>query len=168
MTRIGILIICLMLMACTNVQKVPKPDNLIAKPTMENILYDMTIINAARGYNIQRFTQTGVDPKCHVFEKYAIDSAQYAQSTLYYSATLEEYKELIERVRVRIEKEHQVADEDFKEEKRIKDSIRDARGKELRTQRDSLTQLQRDSIRKAQVPRGIPPKTVIETNPLVQ
>lgn len=153
---------------CTDVQKVPRPDNLIAPSTMEDILYDMTIVNAARGYSIQQFSQTGVDPACYVFEKYAIDSAQYAQSTFYYATSLPEYKELIERVRVRVEREHKVLDSAYKEEKRIKDSIRSARGKVLRNKRDSLNQSQRDSITKLQNPRGIPSKTVIEVNPPLQ
>lgn len=154
MKRIGILFICAMVIACTNVQKVPEPDNLIAKAKMEKILYDITIIAAARGYSIQQFARTGVDPVCHVFEKYNIDSTQYAQSTLYYSASLEEYKQIVENVSTRIEQEHKVVDSAFQEEKRVKDSIRSTRAKNLRKKSDSVNQ--------SKVPSGIPERTVIE------
>lgn len=145
----------LLIMACQGVQSVPKPDKIIEKATMENIIYDITIINSARGYNPQLFVQTGVDPECHVFEKYEIDSAQYAQNTLYYSSAIEDYKELIERVRKRVEAKHTVLDSLFKEEKRIKDSIRHERGKRLKQEKDSLNALKK-------IDSGIPLKTVIE------
>lgn len=152
-TALQVLIFMLVL-SCQGIQPVPKPDPLIEKATMENIIYDITLINSARGYNIQRFTQTGVNPKCHVFEKYEIDSAQYAQNILYYSASLEEYGELIDTVRKRIEKEHKILDSVYQEDKRVKDSMRNARGRKLKEKQDSINVIQPN--------RGILPKTAIE------
>lgn len=164
---LAIVLMFVFLVGCTNVYKVPKPDKLIPQTAMENILYDMTIINAAGTYNSQRFSQTGVDPACHVFEKYNIDSAQYAQNTLYYAASLDEYKELIDKVKARIEKEHKAADSAFKEEKRIKDSIRTERGKSIRNKRNSLNKSPGYRINKLKRSDSIPFKTVIETSPLL-
>jgi len=148
-------VILIVLVACQGIQPVPKPAKLIAKTTMEDIIYDMSIINSARGYNIQQFSQTGVDPQCYVFEKYKIDSSQYAQNTLYYASSLEDYKELIENVKKRIEEEHKVVDSIAKKEKRITDSTRNARGKRLKQEKDSINLLKSTN-------KGIPHKTVIE------
>jgi len=128
----SILLIFLLAVACQRVKSVPKPDDLIPMKTMENIIYDMAIINSARGYNSQRFSQTGVKPDTHVFEKYEIDSAQYSHSTLYYSSRLEDYKKLIEKIKKRLEKEHKIADSIYQEEKRVKDSISSERAKVMK------------------------------------
>lgn len=126
------LILIALFSACQGVAPAPKPDKLIDIPTMENIIYDVTIINSARGFNIQKFTKTGVNPKEYVFDKYKIDSTVYAQNTLYYSSSINGYKGIIERVKKRIAAEHTVLDSLFKEEKRVEDSIRNARGIRLR------------------------------------
>ena len=153
-------IVCILLLAvaCNRVKSVPKPDNLIPIETMENIIYDMAIINSARGYNSQRFSQTGVKPDSHVFEKYAIDSVQFSQSTLYYSVRLEDYKQLIEKVRKRLDKEHKIVDSIYQEEKRVKDSIASERAKVMKKEKDS--------INKANGKKGIiVPRKVIEVTP---
>lgn len=150
----------IVVIACQGVQPVSKPEKFIDQSTMENIIYDMTLITSARGFNIQAFSQTGVDPECYVFEKYEIDSAQFAQNTLYYSSSLEDYKDLIENVKKRIEGDHKIVDSLEKKEKRHKDSIRNARGRRLKVEKDSIRRL--DSIRLDSVRGKIPRKTVIE------
>ena len=156
-----LLLILLLAVACQRVKSVPKPDGLIPVETMENIIYDMAIINSARGYNNQRFSQTGVKPESHVFEKYEIDSAQYSQSTLYYSSRLDDYKQLIEKVRERVAQEHKIADSIYQEEKRVKDSIAQERAKEAKKEKDS--------INKAKGKKGVTlPLKVIEVTPPLQ
>lgn len=139
--------ICIIVASCQGIEPPDKPDNLIPMDRMEAIIYDMSIINSARGFNIQIFTQTGVKPESHVFEKYAIDSLQYAASTVYYSADVDGYKKLIERVRTRVEKEFKVTDSLAKIEKRIQDSIRNERGKLLKYKKDSAIQAMKDAGR---------------------
>lgn len=154
MRGVVILSIFALVLSCQGIHPVPEPENLIEKETLENIIYDMTLIKAARGYNPQVFSKTGIDPECHVFEKYEIDSAQYAQNTLYYSSSLDEYKELIDRVRKRVEEKYKVIDSVYQEDKRVKDSIRNAKGVRLKAEKDS--------IGKEKPPRGIPARKAIE------
>lgn len=147
----------IIVISCQGIESIEKPDNLIPLKKMEDIIYDMTIINSARGFNIQLFTQTGVKPETHIFEKYEIDSLQYAASTVYYSADIDQYKKIIDNVRKRVTSEFEIADSLTKIEKRIKDSIRNVRGKRLKEKKDSTLQAQRKVGR-------VEPKTAIEPN----
>lgn len=148
MMRVWIFVgICILVVSCQGIKPLDKPHNLIPMDRMEVIIYDMTIINSARGYNPQLFVQTGVKPESHIFEKYKIDSLQYAASTVYYSADVDGYKKLIERVRTRVEKEFKVTDSLAKIEKRIQDSIRNERGKLLKYKKDSAIQAMKDAGR---------------------
>lgn len=140
-------VICILAVSCQGVNPLDKPDNLIPLDKMEKIIYDMSIINSARGYNIQLFSQTGVKPESYVFEKHYIDSLQYAASTVYYSADIDEYKELLERVKARVELEFKVKDSLNKAEKRIQDSIRNERGKRLKFKKDSAIQAMKNAGR---------------------
>ncbi len=163
MRVIVILLISILALSCERVESVPKPENLIPLEIMENIIYDMAIINSARGYNSQTFSQLGINPESYIFEKYEIDSVQFANSTLYYSSSLDTYKQFIDKVKIRIEKEHIVADSIQKEEKRVEDSVRTERAKRVKKEKDSI-----QAINKAKnIKEGtVIPKKVIEVPPL--
>ena len=141
MKIVVVFVVILMSFSCQGIEPVPKPDNLITKETMGDILYDMAIITSARGHNSQAFSKTGINPKTYVFEKYKIDSTQYTQSTLYYSSSIDTYKEIVEKVRNRIEIEYKELDATYKIEKRIQDSTRTEKEKHLAAERDSLRKL---------------------------
>ena len=55
--------------SCQGIKPLDEPSNLIPIHKMEDIIYDMSIITSARGFNIQIFSQTGVKPESYVFEK---------------------------------------------------------------------------------------------------
>ncbi len=82
------LLACLAI-SCQDIQPVEKPVNLIEKATMQEIIYDIAIVNGARGYDMQKLSRYGVAPETYVFDKYDIDSLQYAQSVAYYSSDIE-------------------------------------------------------------------------------
>jgi len=151
----AIIAVFILIVSCQGIEPIEKPENLIPLKTMEHIIYDLAIMNSARGYNIQMFSQTGIKPESYVFEKHKIDSLQYAQSTIYYSANVEKYKNLLTKVQKRVQREFKVADSIAKEEKRVKDSLRNERGKKLKQEKDSVNQLQRKVGR-------VVPKTVIK------
>jgi hypothetical protein len=83
---------------------VEKPKNLIDKDKMINILYDLSLLQAVRSQNIGG----GVDSKAinaYIFKKYKIDSIQLAHSNKYYASDMEEYKQIFEGVKVKLEEE---------------------------------------------------------------
>lgn len=132
------LLLVIICAACQGVKPVEVPENLLPIDTLENMIYDISIMGAARGYNPQQFVQTGIKPETHIYEKYNIDSTTYVNNIIYYSSDIVAYKELVTRVRNRVKKEHSYIDSIAKEEKRVKDSLRASEAREARRKRDSV------------------------------
>ena len=81
-------------------EAVEKPKNLVERSKMVDIIYDLSILEAAR-------TQTvGVQnyPKSTEFikNKYKIDSLTFAKSTQYYASDIKEYKKMYNEVKERL------------------------------------------------------------------
>ncbi len=145
-----IVILSLVLLGCQNITPVQPPERLIPKQKMESIIYDIAVVNAARGFNVQRLKRYKVSPETYIFEKHKIDSLQFAQSTVYYAANAEEYKEMYLNVEARIESLR--ADFQAKENafQRKKDSIRTAQVL-ARRKRDSIKRANGDTTRATKV-----------------
>ena len=85
---------------------IDKPDNLIEKDKMIDILYDISLLEAIKSQNISG----GISNKnanTYLYKKYKIDSIQFAQSNKYYASDIEEYKKMFEEVKSRLEKQIQ-------------------------------------------------------------
>ena len=104
------LILCfgLLAMACNSSDKHKKPENLIPKDKMTNVLYDLYIINAAKGVNRKLLEDNGVIPEDYVLTKHNIDSTQFAESNVYYAFNADDYNDIVETVKDRIEKEKEI------------------------------------------------------------
>ena len=139
MKKIGVLLIlCFLVLSCNYKEKPKKPDNLISKDKMEQILYDLYIINAAKGVNRKILEANGLMPETYVLSKHNIDSAQFANSNNFYAYNADEYKGMVENVKARLEKEKK----EFEELEKIE-------GQEAKRRRDSITKVNRkkkDSI----------------------
>ena len=151
----------ILLFGCQGVEPINKPENLIPLDSLEQIIYDLSIVNAARGYNIQRFAQTGVKPESYIYEKYNIDSTRFTNSTIYYAADVEAYSEFIDKIRIRVEKEYKVADSLEKIDKKIKDSLRFAKAKKRKNVRDSVSERFKKNIE-------IPPTRIPQLDSMIQ
>lgn len=117
----------LTLFACSD-KTIEKPDNLIEEAKMENILYDLALLQAIKGNDAKLLPKNNIDPKKYVFQKYKIDSLQFVNSNKYYSADIENYKIMYERVLERIKNNKAKAEKTLKTEtkakqKKAKDSI---------------------------------------------
>ncbi len=95
-------VISFVLLSCKN-EIIEKPKNLIEKDKMKEIIYDLSILEAARNQG----STTKNYPKASVFlkEKYKVDSLTFAQNTLYYASDSKEYKKMYEEIKVRLDKE---------------------------------------------------------------
>lgn len=91
--------------ACNDVERPPKPNNLINKEKMVDVLYDVYIMNAAKGLKKKQLEKWGISPEKYILNKYKIDSLQFAQSNEYYAYDLETYQEMMDEVVKRLEKE---------------------------------------------------------------
>ncbi|MBT8377420.1 MAG: DUF4296 domain-containing protein [Bacteroidia bacterium] len=137
MKNAGIILLLILVFGCERFNKPKKPKDLIPRTEMVNILYDMYLINSAKGVNVTILEQNGVKPESYILTKHNIDSLQFAQSNTYYAYDTEGYDQLIEDVRTKItlqknRYETQLKQEE-EEQKRKRDSLRDARKKALQT-----------------------------------
>jgi hypothetical protein len=129
MKRYIAVLIVISFFGCHSSSKPKKPENLISKDKMVNILYDVFILNAAKGANKSILEEQGIYPENYVFEKYDIDSLQFALSNDYYGFYVEDYESIIERVESRIDSDKEtykvLAEKEEKDKQRKRDSIRE-------------------------------------------
>ena len=104
--------------SCTQ-KEIEKPENLIDQATMEQILYDLAMLQAIKGHDAKLLPKNQIDPRKYIFQKYKIDSLQLVKSNRYYAADLENYKLMYNNVieKVKAEKK-KVATQIIKEAKK--------------------------------------------------
>jgi len=120
-----ILVMVLLFASCQNVERPKKPDNLIAVEELKDILYDVSLVNAARDFSRGQLKNAGIEPDKFIYEKYNIDSLQFAKSVAYYSVDFNRYLKIWEDVNERLEVKRDAVDSLI----RRTDSIRGAEGK---------------------------------------
>ena len=76
------------------------PDNLIDKEKMENIIFDIMILNASSGFDLKVDKNLLSDE--FIYKKYNIDSLQFFESELYYSKNPRDHYEIYAKVKRRI------------------------------------------------------------------
>ena len=94
---IYITFLSLLLINCTSNTIIKKPDNLIPKNQMVDVLTDMFL--ASGGENIKNIhLQRKVNYFPLVFEKHHIDSTQFKESNFYYVSRIDDYEEILKKV----------------------------------------------------------------------
>lgn len=147
-----------------NKDLVEKPNNLIDKKVMGDILYDMAILDAIKYQSPDTLKEYGINPKTYIYKKYKIDSLQFVKSSAYYAADYREYKKMYEALSDRLKKEKAAADLIIKKKtkkaealkkakaKKVQDSIKKAnKVKELKLKKEKdsiIAQKKKDSIAK--------------------
>lgn len=107
--------------SCSNKKNdIPKPAKPIDKAVMENILYDLALLQALKSFSPEKLKENSINPKTYIYQKYKIDSLQFAQNNKYYAVDIEDYSKMFERVTNRILAEKTVADTINNREVRLK------------------------------------------------
>ena len=92
----------LMFLGCEDKVSYKKPENLIDKAKMTDLLYDMhLVIGTSNIRNVH--LEKNRNYMSLVYEKYGIDSVQFAASNLYYTSHIQEYEDIFEDVEQRLE-----------------------------------------------------------------
>lgn len=107
--KIGCFTLFLALLSC-KIDEVKKPENLISEEQMTEILYEMALLEGIRLNNPQIFKEYQIDPAQHLFEKYKIDSLQFAESNYYYASDVTKYLEMYQKIQAKIDLEYQKID----------------------------------------------------------
>lgn len=102
MRKIALLFVLFAVLSCGN-NVVEKPDNLISKEVMVDILYDLTVIQSAENLHTIEFNQDNIRVNELIYKKYNIDSVAFAQSNRYYAADPHNYQKLFKKVAEKIE-----------------------------------------------------------------
>ena len=118
MKNLFVILFALLLTSCGE-KLLDKPEDLIPKDKMINILKDITILNSARSTSVTVLHDYKIEPTTFVFSKYGVDSLQFVTSDKYYASLPNEY----EAMYVEIEKQLDNEKEQMSEAKRIKDSL---------------------------------------------
>lgn len=111
---------------------VKKPEKLIDENTMVDIFYDLTLLDAMKSNNPIALEQNNIDPYNYIYKKYKIDSLQFVQNNIFYASDLNKYKEMYEKVELRIDENKIVVDSLAKihvdkittEQRKVKDSLK--------------------------------------------
>lgn len=165
MKKIVSLFALVALLVSCNKDLVEKPDNLIDRKVMGDILYDMSILDALKYQDPNSLYTNGINPKTYIYKKYKIDSLQFAKSNAYYAADYREYKKMYDDLNDRLKKEKTAIGLLVKKEekkaaalkkakaKKVQDSIKQAKkAKELKIkkEKDSIAKKkkEKDSISK--------------------
>nr|WP_321221805.1 DUF4296 domain-containing protein [uncultured Psychroserpens sp.] len=128
MRHLVIYLLILLTFGCGKDAKPEKPDDLISKDKMVDVLYDTFVLNTAKGTSKSILENHGIYPENYIFKKHNIDSLQFALSNEYYGFHVEEYESIIARVEDRFNNDKDrfqtKIDMDVKEVQRKKDSIK--------------------------------------------
>ncbi len=130
MKRLIYIGLILFILSCKSEIKYSKPENLIPKDQMIDMLYDMHIANGTTGIK-NKALENNLNYMALVYEKYKIDSIRFAESNLYYIANINEYEDIFEELEKRLEllktefdKQRDSVLKDLKEKKKTHDPLK--------------------------------------------
>ncbi|WP_458628545.1 DUF4296 domain-containing protein [Winogradskyella sp. PC D3.3] len=133
-----ILVLGILVLACNGSDRSKKPENLISKDQMVDLLYDLYVVNAAKGVNRSILEKNDFDPEYYILKKHGIDSAQFAESNTYYTFDTETYKEMVDEAKERLESEKKRYEAIKKREEDSVKNRRDSITKNRKFTKDSL------------------------------
>ena len=110
MKKYFLLLTLVFLVACKK-ETVEKPENLIPRDKMKDIIYDLSLLQAIKGVNQAVLDSNQIDATTYVYKKYKVDSLQFAKSDQYYAIeNVQNYKKMYEEINDRVRKEKTHAD----------------------------------------------------------
>ena len=144
-----IIILCLVF-SCNNSlnQNNKPPENLISKEKMVDIIYDMTLINVAKGVNKSILENNGIIPEQYLFNKHSIDSMLFAKSNEYYSYDLKTYQTIYDNVKIKLEKNKKIISDSIDILKQISGELSIKLIKESKKNKILIDTIKIDSISK--------------------
>ena len=87
-----------MVSGCQEVVRPKIPEKIIQEEVMVDLLVDAYLGNAARSNNNRVLRLGGVQLDSVLYARYEVDSLQFAENTAYYSAQIDPYLRILERV----------------------------------------------------------------------
>ncbi len=123
------ILLLLSIISCSDIDKPKKPDNLIPKDKMVEIIVDINLLNAAKGINKRVLEEHHINPEKYILEKYNVDSIQFKASNNYYAYDIKTYEAIYKSAKEALEKRKAAWAVEGEALIRKEDSIRDAKRK---------------------------------------
>nr|WP_321221283.1 DUF4296 domain-containing protein [uncultured Psychroserpens sp.] len=120
--KLQALLVSILILSMSCSSNVSKPEDLISEEKMVDIIYETSILNAAKGVNKRELENNGIFPEQFIYTKYDVDSLQFAASLNYYAASIETYDGLYLKVEERIKSEKDRIEILIKESEEVKRS----------------------------------------------
>jgi|TARA_B110000967_G_C18364837_1_gene307708 hypothetical protein len=149
MRKTAVLISVLVFMSCGK-SAVKKPANLIPENQMVEILFDVILINSAKGVNKQLLQNKIENPLNYIYRTHGIDSLQFTESNTYYTYHTDQYNTIYEKVESKLDIEKAAYEAIIDAQKRIKDSIKKSRKNKIDTTKIAREKIK--SIKKSLLP----------------
>lgn len=110
MKKLLSIVVLLVISVSCKEEVVAKPDLLIEKNKMIDIMYDLAILEGIKYSKPESLDSNQINSAAYIYKKYAIDSLQLAQSNVFYAADYVEYKNMYDELTKRIERKKLVMD----------------------------------------------------------
>ncbi len=117
MKKVVLFLILVSLNLSCKEEVVKKPENLIEKEVMVDFMYDLALLEAIKYQSPNALETHKINPDEYIYKKYKIDSAQFAQSNIYYASDYKEYKKMYDQINSRLVKNKSLLEEAIKNEK---------------------------------------------------
>ena len=151
MKKIFCFFIGLLLLFSCQQNAVNKPDNLIDEETMEEIIYDLTILEAIRTSNSASLERKKITASTYVYDKYDIDSLQFASSNHYYASDVHNYLKMYKRIEERLVNDKTKIDTVIAREVKAASLKKD----KLKISKDKETNLKSDSLKRKRIDKKL-------------
>ena len=149
MNKLKVIIILIFVLGCNNsLTQKPIPIDLISQEKMVDIIYDMTLINVAKGVNKSILENNGIIPEQYLFNKHSIDSILFARSNEYYSYDLKTYQIIYDKVKIKLEKNKNIISDSIDILKQISGELSKKLIKESKINKILIDTIKIDSISK--------------------
>ena len=149
MNKLKVIIILFFVLGCNNsLTQKPIPIDLISQEKMVDIIYDMTLINVAKGVNKSILENNGIIPEQFLFNKHSIDSTLFARSNEYYSNDLKTYQMIYDNVKIKLEKNKNIISDSIDILKQISGELSKKLIKESKINKILIDTIKIDSISK--------------------
>lgn len=149
MNKLKVIIILIFVLGCNNsLTQKPIPLDLISQEKMVDIIYDMTLINVAKGVNKSILENNGIIPEQYLFNKHSIDSTLFARSNEYYSNDLKTYQMIYDNVKIKLEKNKNIISDSIDILKQISGELSKKLIKESKINKILIDTIKIDSISK--------------------
>ena len=145
--KLKYILFALLIISCKkgDIGRPKMPDNLINKDSMVEIIYDISLINSAKGVNKKLIESKGIIPQDYIYKKHNIDSLQFTLSNEHYAYDLKTYENIYNNVKSKLEKDKDHFQTIIDAEQKVKDSLN-----KIKRKQDSLkkSKLKKEKVRK--------------------